>query len=72
MVLLSLRASKDGKVLRTTAKPVQDSTVIKEPIDAFVHRSSTVPISSWTLSTSTPMQATEDHSLNSPSTRSVT
>ena len=36
MVLLSLRASKDGKVLRTTAKPVQDSTVIKEPIDAFV------------------------------------
>ena len=36
MVLLSLRASKDGKVLRTTAKPVQESTVIKEPIDAFV------------------------------------
>ena len=36
MVLLSFRASKDGKVLRIMAKPVQDSTVIKEPIDAFV------------------------------------
>ena len=36
MVFLSFRASVDGKVLRTSAKVVQDSTAIKEPIDAFV------------------------------------
>ena len=41
MVLLCLRASKDGTVLCTVAKPVQASTVIKEPIDAFVRELNT-------------------------------